>query len=169
VSPFATVSASAPLCLDHVVVPVRDAREARVFYRDRLGLPLVAALSGNDWGGHRWLMMVFGLGTGGQHLVAAAFEGVDIPRVDAYPRDARHHAFAVGSVTDWQRWRARLSEAHADFWEEDHGAQRSLYVVDPSGNVLEITTPSSAPFGLEREPPDEVVDRWIDGISRRPA
>ena len=50
-SPFATVSASAPLCLDHVVVPVRDAREARVFYRDRLGLPLVAALSGNDWGG----------------------------------------------------------------------------------------------------------------------
>jgi catechol 2,3-dioxygenase-like lactoylglutathione lyase family enzyme len=157
------MSASAPLCLDHVVVPVRDAQEARRFYRDMLGLPLVAALSGDDWGGHRWLMMVFGLGTGGQHLVTVALEGVEIPRVDGYPRDARHHAFAVGAATDWQRWRARLSEAGADFWEEAHGEQQSLYVVDPSGNVLEITTPATASFALEAEPPDEVVDRWISG------
>ena len=159
------MSASGPLCLDHVVVPVRDAEEARRFYRDTLGLPLVAALSGDDWGGHRWLMMMFGLGTGGQHLVTVAFEGVESPRVDAYPRDARHHAFAAGSSTDWQRWRARLTEARADFWEEDHGTQRSLYMVDPSGNVLEITTPATPPFVLEGEPPDEspddVVDRWI--------
>ena len=35
--------------------------------------------------------------------------------------------------------------AGAEFWEEDHGAQRSLYFPDPDGVVLEITWPPSTP------------------------
>jgi catechol 2,3-dioxygenase-like lactoylglutathione lyase family enzyme len=151
-----------PLRLDHVVVPVHDAREARDFYGDILGLPLVAAFSGDDWGGRRWLMMVYGLGTGGQHLVATAFDGIDRPVVQPYPRDARHHALSVGSMADWQSWRARVAGGGATFWEEDHGDQRSLYVVDPSGNVLEITTPETAAFAARSgATPESVVDRWI--------
>jgi catechol 2,3-dioxygenase-like lactoylglutathione lyase family enzyme len=149
-----------------VVVPVHDAREARRFYGEILALPLVAALSGDDWGGRRWLMMVYGLGTGGQHLVVTAFDGIDRPVVQPYPRDARHHAVSVDSVADWQAWRARLVAAGATFWEEAHGDQRSLYVVDPSGNVLEITTPETAPFAARSEQPeatpDCIVDRWIE-------
>jgi catechol 2,3-dioxygenase-like lactoylglutathione lyase family enzyme len=157
------VNAPSPLRLDHIVVPVRDAQEARRFYRDTLGLPLVAALSGDDWSGRRWLMMVFGLSTGGQHLVAVAFDGLDRELVELYPRDARHVALAVTSVAQWESWRARLG-ALATFWEEKHGDQQSVYVVDPSGNVLEITYPETTPFAVKGESPDVVVDRWsLDG------
>jgi catechol 2,3-dioxygenase-like lactoylglutathione lyase family enzyme len=163
------VKPPSPLRLDHAVVPVHDAREARRFYGEVLRLPLVAAFSGEDWGGHRWLMMAYGLGTGGQHLVVAAFDGIDRPVVQPYPRDARHHAVSVDSTADWQSWRARLAAAGASFWEEDHGDQRSLYVVDPSGNVIEITTPGTPPFVDRPAPPDATpdgtVDRWIEGTS----
>jgi catechol 2,3-dioxygenase-like lactoylglutathione lyase family enzyme len=155
------VDAPPPLRLDHVVVPVRDAGEARAFYRDVLGLPLVAALSGDDWGGRPWLMMVYAVGSGGQHIVAVAFAGERQAVVATHPRDARHNAFSVDSEEAWRRWRARLAGARADFWEESHGDQRSLYVVDPSGNVLEITTPETPPFVTANEPPDAVADSWM--------
>jgi catechol 2,3-dioxygenase-like lactoylglutathione lyase family enzyme len=163
----APMVAPSPLRLDHVVVPVRDAEEARRFYRDTVGLTLVAAFAGDDWGGHRWLMMVYGLGTGGQHLVTVAFEGLGREVVEIYPRDARHCAFAVGSSEEWRRWQTRLSASGAAFWEETHGEQRSLYVVDPSHNVLEITTAETPPFASPGEPPDAVVDRWVVATSRR--
>jgi catechol 2,3-dioxygenase-like lactoylglutathione lyase family enzyme len=163
----APMGAPSPLRLDHVVVPVCDAEEARRFYRDTVGLTLVAAFAGDDWGGHRWLMMVYGLGTGGQHLVTVAFEGLGREVVEIYPRDARHCAFAVGSSEEWRRWQTRLSASGAAFWEETHGEQRSLYVVDPSHNVLEITTAETPPFAAPGEPPDAVVDRWIVATSRR--
>lgn len=160
------VKGPSPLRLDHVVVPVHDAREARRFYGEVLALPLVAAFSGDDWGGRSWLMMAYGLGTGGQHLVVTAFDGMDRPIVQPYPRDARHHAVSVHSVADLESWRARFAAADATFWEEDHGDQRSLYVVDPSGNVLEITTPETAPFAARPDAtPDSVVDRWIEQIT----
>jgi catechol 2,3-dioxygenase-like lactoylglutathione lyase family enzyme len=161
------VNAPSPLQFDHVVVPVRDAQESRRFYRDTLGLPLVAALSGDDWGGYRWLMMVYGLGTGGQHLATVAFDGLDRQFDDLYPRDARHFALAVSSAVEWRLWRARLSGAGAAFWEETHGDQQSLYLLDPSGNVLEIATPETSPFAVDGEPPDGVVDRWVLGARKR--
>ena len=152
-----------------MVVPVHDAREARRFYGELLGLPLVAALSGEDWGGRGWLMMFYGLGTGGQHLVVAAFDGLDRPVAHPFPRDARHHAVSVDSAADWQSWRARLAAAGASFWEENHGDQRSLYVVDPSNNVIEITTPETPPFAGRPEQadttPDGIVDRWVDRVT----
>ena len=155
-------AAPSPLRLDHVVVPVRDAQEALRFYRDTLGLPLIAAYSGDDWGGSRWLMMVYGLGSGGQHIAAVAFARAEHPIGAFHPRDARHNAFAV-TEAEWQLWRARLAEARAELWVEDHGDQQSLYVVDPSGNVLEITTPETPPFASSGEAPDAVVNRWLDG------
>jgi catechol 2,3-dioxygenase-like lactoylglutathione lyase family enzyme len=169
------VGSRGALRLDHVLVPVHDAQEARRFYRDILGLPLVAALSGDDWGGHRWLMMVYALGADGQHLAAVAFEGLDREAACPYPRDARHHAVAVASVHEWQMFRARLSGAGVEFWEEAHGDQRSLYAVDPSGNVLEIATPETAAFEARAEAPDAdadadadaIVDRWIQTASQR--
>jgi catechol-2,3-dioxygenase len=56
----------------------------------------------------------------------------------------RHYAFSVGSEAESVAWRAKLATAGAQFWEEDHGDQRSIYVADPNGIVLEITTPPSA-------------------------
>lgn len=65
-----------------------------------------------------------------------------------------------------QSWRARLAAAGATFWKEDHGNQRSLYVVDPSGNVLEITTPETPPFAAGPEQPDATPDGIVRSLDR---
>jgi catechol 2,3-dioxygenase-like lactoylglutathione lyase family enzyme len=162
------MAAPSALRMDHVVLPVHDAGAARAFYGDVLGLPLVAAFSGDGWGGRSWLMMAFGLGDGGRHLVTTAFAGIDRPLTSPFPRDARHLAFAVDSEVERVRWRERLVEAGAEHWEEDHGSQRSLYFVDPSGNVLEITTPATPPFATDRdEAPTAVVESWLAAVGRR--
>lgn len=159
--------APSPLRLDHVVFPVRDVAATRAFYATTLGLPLVQALSGDDWGGKRWLMMIFALGTSGQHLVTVALDpppDLDLPGV---PRDARHCAMAVEDEATWERWKARLVERKVECWEENHGAQRSLYLVDPSGNVLEITTPPTGELAVGGEP-GAMVERWMaDSASSR--
>ncbi|MBV9945621.1 MAG: VOC family protein [Myxococcales bacterium] len=99
----------------------------------------------------------------------AAFHGIDRPPVQPYPRDARHHAVSVDSVADWLSWRDRLAAAGATFWEEDHGDQRSLYVVDPSGNVLEITTPETLPSSRAQKRTPRRSASWTVGSSGSPA
>jgi catechol 2,3-dioxygenase-like lactoylglutathione lyase family enzyme len=150
------------LRLDHVVVTVRDASEARAFYEDVLGLPLVSAFSGDGWGGRRWLMMVFALGTDGQHLVATAFAGLETTPPSPFPRDARHVAFATESTEAWLARKERIVARASDWWEEDHGGQRSLYVVDPSGNVLELTTPTPRIDVTSRSGAADEVARWVE-------
>lgn len=44
-----------PLALDHVALPMLDPVATRTFYSEVLGLTLVEALSGDDWGGRAWL------------------------------------------------------------------------------------------------------------------
>jgi catechol 2,3-dioxygenase-like lactoylglutathione lyase family enzyme len=39
------------LQLDHVALPIREVEASQRFYSEVLGLPLVEALSGDDWEG----------------------------------------------------------------------------------------------------------------------
>jgi glyoxylase I family protein len=131
------------LNLDHVVFPVWDAEASLAFYADTLGLPLIGAITGDDWGGKRWLMLAFGL-EGGRELVLVALNGARRPPDDGLPADVRHYAFSVGSEAERIAWRDKLAAAGVRFWEEDHGDQQSIYLPDPNGVVLEITAPPSA-------------------------
>jgi catechol 2,3-dioxygenase-like lactoylglutathione lyase family enzyme len=149
------------------VVCVHDAAAGLQFYKGVLGLPLVAAHDGPDWDGHPWLMMIFALGVGGEHIAVTAFRGIDLPPVSAHPRDGRHVAFAAPSTATWDALRARAAASGSDWWEEDHGDQRSVYVADPSGNVLEITTPPSAVPTTGDEPPERVVERFLSRSTPR--
>jgi len=152
------------LNLDHVVIPVWDAKASLAFYSETLGLPLVGAITGDGWGGMRWMMMMFGL-EGGRELVLAAFEGAEPPPPDGLPRDSRHYAFSVGSEAERIAWRGKLAAAGLQFWEEDHGDQQSIYVPDPNGVILEITAPASSagrnadPAALAR------ANAWIDATA----
>ena len=128
------------LTLDHVVFPVRDGEKTLAFYGELLGLPLVQSLSGDDWGGYPWLMMIFGLGED-RELVTVALRGAPEPSYAGLPVDVRHYALTAGSEADLNVWRQRLQAAGVAFWEEDHGDQRSLYFPDPDGVILEITWP----------------------------
>ena len=128
------------LTLDHVVFPVRDAEKTLAFYGEVLGLPLTQSISGGDWGGYPWLMMIFGLGED-RELVTVALRGAPEPDYAGLPPDCRHYALAAASASDLDVWRGRLEGAGVAFWEERHDDRRSLYFPDPDGVILEITWP----------------------------
>jgi catechol 2,3-dioxygenase-like lactoylglutathione lyase family enzyme len=148
------------LRLDHLAIPVDDAAASLRFYRDVLGLPLLAAHDGDDWGGHPWLMMVFGLGDGRQ-LALCALRGGPPTATPGLPRDLRHVALAVATRRELEAWRDRLVAGGVEHWGEDHGAQRSIYFPDPSGTILEITTPPSEGAVLADRAAATVVERWL--------
>jgi len=150
------------LCLDHVALPAFDAAGTLHFYTEIIGLPLVEALSGEDWGGSPWLMMVFGL-EGSGTLVLCALRGVQRPAGDGLPQDVHHFAFAAASMSELQAWKERLRAHSIGFTEEDHGRQHSLYFEDPNGHLLEITATAS-----EASPSTNVsavarATAWIEG------
>ena len=138
------------LNLDHVVFPVRDAEATLAFYGELLELPLTAAVSGDDWGGFPWLMMIFGLGEG-RELVTVALRGAPAPDYAGLPKDVRHYALAAASAAELDTWSERLSRAGIEAWEERHGERRSIYFPDPDGIILEITWPAAA-AGSRAEP-----------------
>ena len=151
---------ASPLALDHVALPMFAPRATRLFYRDLLGFTLVDALSGDDWGGRAWLMMIFS--DAYKHQVAlCAFSGPKTELDADWPIDARHYAFSATDRKALDAWKARL-DAHGVAWrEEDHGDQLSIYFSDPNGTVLEITI-AQAPGKRHPSPEAEgVVDAWV--------
>ena len=148
------------LRIDHIVFPVWDARASLAFYRDILGFPLVNAFSGDDWGGYPWLMMIFAPGDG-REIVLVALKGAKRPRADGLARDVRHLAFAEGSLKALGKWRKKLAAAKVEFWEEDHGSQKSIYFEDPNGVVLEITAPPARASGKSRKTALAAAETWM--------
>lgn len=152
-----------PLALDHLALPIFDAAKSLDFYEQVLGFPLLSALSGDDWGGRPWLMMMFGCADGRQ-LVLVALRGAERERSEL-PREARHFAFSVDEPSALSDWKRKLESRGVAFWEEEHEAQRSVYFEDPNGIVLEITTPPSRQVASHEAAADPraVAQRFIDG------
>jgi catechol 2,3-dioxygenase-like lactoylglutathione lyase family enzyme len=145
----------AGLRFDHIAAPVRDAQAAYELFANVLELPLLAAHTGDDWGGAPWLMMIFGLADGTQ-VALCALQGVQAhPRVAS---DLPHCAFAVRGREQLDEWRAKLTAAGFDVREEDHGDQLSIYFEDRSDLTWEITTAATP----QRDPhARSIVQDWI--------
>jgi catechol 2,3-dioxygenase-like lactoylglutathione lyase family enzyme len=148
------------LHFDHAAIPIGDPAASYAFYADALGLPLLDALSGRNWGGKDWLMLIFGLGDDRQ-LALIALRGFTPKRQRGLPRDAFHYAFSVDTDAALDAWRTRLAAAGVAYWEETHGDQSSVYFEDPNSIVLEITTPPSAPQQAFARDPKALIRRWI--------
>lgn len=146
------------LRLDHIVVPIWKVEESVAFYRDILGLKLVDAHDGNDWGGYPWLMLIFAL-SDKREIVLVHFKGAKKPPADKLAKDARHIALAETASLD--KWRDKLRSEGVTFWEEDHGDQQSLYFEDPNGIVLEITSPPTSPELTENGAALMRVQKWL--------
>ena len=156
---------SAALRLDHLAFPVQDAAASYRFYSEVLQLPLVDALTGDDWGGRPWLMMFFATGDG-QLLALCALRGAPPPPPTQLPQDVRHFAFSVASPAEQQLWRERLQRHGIACSEESHAQQRSIYFKDPDGTVLEVTTPASAVQPVPDAAAADTVRRWLAGGAR---
>jgi glyoxylase I family protein len=157
----------AALRLDHLALPVYDAGQTYRFYGEVLQLPLVDALSGDDWGGKPWLMMFFGAGA--QLIALCALRGARPAPRDELPDDVRHYAFSVASAAEQRQWMARLAAHGVHYTEEDHGHQHSIYFRDPNGIMLEVTTPASAGGAGGNREARELVQRWIAAAPQAPA
>jgi catechol 2,3-dioxygenase-like lactoylglutathione lyase family enzyme len=156
-----------PLVLDHIALPAKDAQATLDFFGGVLGLPLVGAQSGDDWGGHPWLMMMFGVSDGRQ-IALCVLDGAEAIDEVAYTDDLPHFAFGVPDEAALEAWRVRLHEGGVDVREEDHGTARSIYFKDPSGLGWEITTATDAPAAdvADEDEPETLVRTWIRKRSR---
>ncbi len=119
-----------PQRLDHVSLNVSDRVRSIAWYRDVLGLEQRGEARQDDW---PVFMGEFGA------CVALFQAQVQSPERQPESTGLRHVAFMVGPE-DLARTRSRLDERGVEFRFEDHGSAHSLYVWDPDGNVVELTT-----------------------------
>jgi catechol 2,3-dioxygenase len=116
--------------LGHVVLKVRDRDRSEAFYKDVLGLPLVARME-------KYKMSFFSLGN--HHDFAIAEVGSEAASADANMPGLAHVAFKVGDdLAALKRAKADLDAAGVEIRAVDHGVSQSLYFNDPDGNGLEV-------------------------------
>jgi catechol 2,3-dioxygenase-like lactoylglutathione lyase family enzyme len=151
--------------LSHLALVTDDMDSTVRFYRDVLGMPLVATvhLPGQNAARHYF----FSIGNG----CIAFFEWADAelpPRKDSgVPGKGRqfdHVAIAGGSDADLEALRDRLTDVGADVSEVvDHTAIRSVYVTDPNGISLEFSVVvqdfTVEPWFADADPVPAVLER----------
>jgi catechol-2,3-dioxygenase len=116
--------------LDHVSLNVSDRGRSIAWYSDVLGLEQRGDARQDDW---PVFMGEFGA------CVALFQAQAPSPERQAESTGLRHIAFMVGRE-DLARAKARLEERGIETRFEDHGNAHSLYIADPDGNIVEITT-----------------------------
>ena len=117
--------------LDHVSLNVSDRARSIGWYHDVLGLELRNEPKADDWPA---FMGEFGrcIGLFQAQEPATAERGGE--RVGF-----RHLAFTVGTH-DLERAQSHFRESGVEFQFEDHGGSHSLYLRDPDGHTIELTT-----------------------------
>jgi catechol-2,3-dioxygenase len=116
--------------LDHVSLNVRDRAVSIAWYRDVLGLEQRNEPRADDW---PVFMGEFGA------CVALFQAETESPERAHESTGLRHLAFAL-TADDLARAEEHLRALGVEHRAEDHGNARSLYVPDPDGNVVELTT-----------------------------
>ena len=116
--------------LDHVSLNVSDRARSIAWYRDVLGLEQRGEPRRDDW-------PVF---MGELGACVALFQA-QVETAERQPESTglRHVAFMVGR-DDLAAAQTRLRERGVEFRFEDHGNAHSIYVPDPDGNVIELTS-----------------------------
>ena len=116
--------------LDHVSLNVSDRSAAIAWYRGVLGLEQRNEPRQDDW---PVFMGEFGRCVA---LFQAEVESLERAREST---GLRHVAFMLGK-DDLERAQEHLRARDVDFRTEDHGNALSVYLSDPDGNVVELTT-----------------------------
>ena len=116
--------------LDHVSLNATDRPRSIEWYSHVLGLELKSEPGSDD-------APVF-LGEKGAAIALFQAQTPAPPR-DSETAGLRHVAFMV-SAEDLRRFHIHLAEHGVDARYEDHGNAHSLYLDDPDGNTIELTT-----------------------------
>lgn len=119
--------------MNHAVLYVRDAQRHRRFYEDVLGFVTVIDGPGP-------FVFMRGPASENHHDIAFFTVGPDAADSPA-GRGAvgmYHLAWEVATLSELEAMHDRLTEAGALIGASDHGANKSLYAVDPDGLEFEV-------------------------------
>lgn len=170
-SPFPAISHA-----HHVAYRSNDAEATRHFYEDILGLPLVCVLrfppNAAGFGiPHPFVHIFFRMASGA--CIAFFDFGDNRPVQFDAPSWCNHIAMQVKDEAALQEAWHRLNEAGVKVdYLRDHGFCRSIYMYDPSGNRVELTTPTpneDAVWAHEKAEAKTVLAQWLaerPGINR---
>ena len=130
----------------HTARPTWKLRETVEFYRDRMGLPLVHAISAKGWGppGHPDFLHFFFDSGNGSTIAFFYYIGVEQPdylrhRAE-WDGDSVHTSWGVERQEELLEWKAALEARGVDvFMRVHHELIDSIYFRDPNGYLLEIT------------------------------
>lgn len=117
--------------LDHVSLNVSDRERSIAWYRDALGLQLRNEPKRDDWPAF--------MGEFGTCIALFQAEPTAGSERSGESVGFRHVAFMVGK-RDFERAQTHLAGCGVDFQLEDHGNAHSLYLRDPDGHTIELTT-----------------------------
>lgn len=118
--------------IDHVALTVRDVKRSVAWYKEVLGLERRYE---EAWGDYPAVVCA---GVTCLALFPAATRDPE-PRPDHDTIAMRHVAFAVDRA-GFEKARERFGEMGIDFDLEDHTICHSIYISDPDGHQLEVTT-----------------------------
>jgi catechol 2,3-dioxygenase-like lactoylglutathione lyase family enzyme len=139
--------------VDHTARPTWKLRETVEFYRDKLGLPLVHAITAKGWGRAKekhadFIHFFFDAGKGAT-IAFFYYIGTEQPQELMVPRGymamANHTAWRVETEAELLAWQARLEAADVQVSQSiKHEILESIYFRDPNFYPLEITRPLRA-------------------------
>ncbi len=120
--------------MNHAVLYVRDAERTRRFYEDVLGFSTVIDHPGGAY------VFMRAPASSNHHDIAFFTIGEGAAPSDAGRRTVGmyHIAWQVPTLADLEEMRDRLSAAGALKGASDHGANKSLYAMDPDGLEFEV-------------------------------
>ncbi len=140
--------------LHHYAYRCRDAEETRHFYEDILGLPLAHIIRADNvpsTGEYCPYVHIFFEMTDGSFI--AFFDLGDNTLAEPSPNTpdwVNHIALRVDSLEDLQKAKENFEKANVKVVGiTDHGFVKSIYVFDPNGIRLELTTLTGDPAYLE--------------------
>lgn len=119
--------------MNHAVLYVRDAKRHQKFYEDVLGFVTVIDGPGP-------FVFMRGPSSANHHDIAFFTIGEQAGASEAGKRTVGmyHLAWEVSTIDELIEIRERLSDAGALVGASDHGANKSLYSVDPDGLEFEV-------------------------------
>jgi catechol 2,3-dioxygenase-like lactoylglutathione lyase family enzyme len=136
----------------HTARPTWKLRETVQFYRDKLGLPLVHAVSARGWGreGHPDFLHFFFDSGQGSTIAFFYYLGTGrpdwlTPRREDHNYRATHTAWHARDRAELEAWAARLTAQGIDHYSTKHEVIESVYFQDPNGYGIEITL-ATRPF-----------------------
>lgn len=142
----------------HTARPTWKLRETVEFYRDKLGLPLVHAISARGWGPSNHPDFLHFFFESGKGSTIAFFYYIDTEQpdytraVDDYRFQATHTAWAVDTYEELLAWRERLeAQGIPLIYQIRHELIESIYFNDPNGYYLEITLQERPMTALDSE------------------